>query len=100
MNTKIKDRLSFLQLAKKIASLLKKNTEHSMQAVRFKLKSSSYHYSPSHERYVSFPQTVEIYLLPIKAPDEGKVYLYTPYLHRDGMIVLVNEDLIEILGDN
>ena len=103
MDKKKAESISFSELSDKIAKLLKNNSENTLQAVYFnpeKTTDASYYYSPSKLSFVRIPQQAELYVLPVAHRDLHKVYLYSPYNFRNGIIISVDKDLIITIGEN
>jgi|TARA_E500000305_G_C3950048_1_gene201719 hypothetical protein len=103
MSKKKAESISFSSLASKISKLLKENSDNTLQAVHFNPEMTNeyaYYYSPSELSLVHIPLRAELYILPVKHTDSEKVYLYSPYILREGVIVSVNKELIIIIGDN
>ena len=103
MSNKKPESISFSELSDKIAKLLKNNSENSLEAVYLdpiKTSESGYYYSPSKLSFVYIPQQAELYKLPVPHSDPDKIYLYSPYNFRNGIIISVDKDSIISIGEN
>ena len=71
-----------------------------LPSVKLKGKGGGYYYSASDRSFVYMDRNCELYLLPWKRDDKGRLFLYSPYTFKQGMIILAEEDDIILLGFN
>ena len=87
-------------LAEKLEKFLVSKGGNLLPSVRIKGKSGGYYYSASDKSFVYVDRNSELYLLPWKRDEKGRLYLYSPYTFKQGIIILAEEDEIELIGFN
>ena len=89
------------KLAAKMWSNMKTKDKELLQAVRFKEKGHGFYYSTADKRPMWVNKGDEWYHVPFMEKDEyDRVCLYSPYLFKMAIFILVPEDEIEYLGFN
>ena len=92
--------LSAEALAEKLQKFLVSKDGNLLPCVKLKGKKGGYYYSVSDRGFVYIDRNCELYLLPWKRDEKGRLYLYSPYTFKQGMIIAVEEDEIVLLGFN
>ena len=89
------------KLAAKLQSNLKTTKKELLKCVRFKEKGKGFYYSTADKRLMYINRQDEWYHVPfIEKDDQGRVCLYSPYLFKMAIFILVPEDEIEYIGYN
>ncbi len=92
--------LSAKSLYEKLEKFLKSKEGNLLPSVKLKGKGGGYYYSASDKSFVYLDRDSELYLLPWKRDEKGRLYLYSPYTFKQGMIIVAEEDEIILLGFN
>ena len=92
--------LSARALAEKLEKFMVSKAGNLLPSVKLKGKGGGYYYSASDKNFVYVDRDSELYLLPWKRDEKGRLYLYSPYTFKQGMIILAEEDDIILLGFN
>ena len=92
--------LSAQALAEKLEKFMVSKGGNLLPSVKLKGKGGSYYYSASDKGFVYVDKDSELYLLPWKRDEKGRLYLYSPYTFKQGVIILAEEDDIVLLGFN
>ena len=102
MNLEKEETLSLTEqaLVEKLEQFMKSKNGNLLPSVTLKGKGGGYYYSASDKSFVYVDRNSELYLLPWKRDEKGRLYLYSPYTFKQGMIILVEEDDIILLGFN
>ena len=87
-------------LVEKLSQFLKSKNGNLLPSVKIKGEKGGYFYSVSDRSFVYMHRNSELYLLPWKKDEKGRLYLYSPYTFKQGMIILAEEDEIILLGFN
>jgi hypothetical protein len=93
-------KVNFKDLANKIAKYMKDGKENLLKLVKIKGNGVAYYYSVSDSSFVLMPKTAEMYLLPWKKDEKNRLFVFSPYIFSSGIIIMVPEDEIEIIGFN
>tara|TARA_Y100000114_G_C11630592_1_gene264221 strand:- start:259 stop:573 length:315 start_codon:yes stop_codon:yes gene_type:complete len=89
------------KLAFKLWSNMKTKEKELLQAVRFKKKGHGFYYSTADKKPMYINRGDEWYYVPFMKKDEqGRVCLYSPYLFKMAIFIMVPEDEIEYIGLN
>jgi hypothetical protein len=88
------------RLVEKLEKFMVSKSGNLLPSVQIKGKSGSYYYSVSDKYFKYVDRQSEFYLLPWKKYEGNRVYVYTPYTFKQGIIILVPEDEIILLGFN
>ena len=86
------------RLVEKLEKFMVSKSGNLLPSVQIKGKSGSYYYSVSDKYFKYVDRQSEFYLLPCKKYEGNRVYVYTPYTFKQGIIILVPEDEIILLG--
>ena len=92
--------MNYGKIAKKINELLLNGTENTLVSVKIEGQGYGYYYDLTTMSFTKISKNSEMYLLPIKKQEEGKVAIYVPNYHGVGTIIRVNEEEIVYLGFN
>ena len=92
--------LSAKALYEKLEKFLKSKSGNLLPSVKLKGEAGGYYYSVSDKRFVYVDRNSELYLLPWKKDEKGRLYLYSPYTFKQGMIIVAEEEEIILLGFN
>lgn len=92
--------LSAKALYEKLEKFLKSKEGNLLPSVKLKGEKGGYYYSVSDRGFVYIDRNCELYLLPWKKDEKGRLYLYSPYTFKQGMIIVAEEDEIVLLGFN
>ena len=87
-------------LYEKLEKFLVSKGGNLLPSVKLKGKGGGYYYSAGDKTFIYMDRGAELYLLPWKRDDKGRLYLYSPYTFKQGMIILAEEDEIILLGFN
>jgi hypothetical protein len=87
-------------LYENLQKFMKSKSGNLLPSVKLKGKGGGYYYSASDKSFVYMDRGAELYLLPWKRDEKGRLYLYSPYTFKQGIIILVEEDDIILLGFN
>lgn len=87
-------------LVAKLEKFMVSKAGNLLPCVKLKGKKGGYYYSPGDNEFVYLDRNCELYLLPWKKDDKGRLYLYSPYTFKQGIIILAEEDEIILLGFN
>ena len=87
-------------LVEKLEKFMVSKTGNLLPSVKLKGEGGGYYYSPSDRSFVFVGRNSELYLLPWKRDDKGRLYVYSPYTFKQGIIILVEEEEVELLGFN
>ena len=97
MGDKITD---FKGVAKEIADLLSKGEHNNLVAVMLKGDGRGFYYSMIHKKPIEVPRKAQYYLLPFEKDENGRLYVFSSYIFYSGLILLVPEEEIELIGYN
>ena len=92
--------LSARALVEKLEKFMVSKGGNLLPSVKLKGDGGGYYYSASDKSFVYVDKNSELYLLPWKRDEKGRLYLYSPYTFKQGMIILAEEDDIILLGFN
>ncbi len=92
--------LSVKALVEKLEKFMKSKAGNLLPCVKLKGSGGGYYYSASDRSFVYLDRGCELYLLPWKRDEKGRVFLYSPYTFKQGMIVMAEDDEIILLGFN
>ena len=92
--------MNYGKIANKINELLLNGTENTLVAVKIEGQGYGYYYDLISMAFTKISKNSEMYLLPIKKQEEGKVVIYIPNYHGGGTIIRVNQEEIVYLGFN
>jgi len=87
-------------LVEKLEKFMVSKAGNLLPSVKLKGEGGGYYYSASDRSFVFVGRNSELYLLPWKRDSKGRLYVYSPYTFKQGMIILVEEEEIELLGFN
>ena len=90
-----------MKLAAKLTNYLKDSKGNSLQMVGFKQKGTAFYWSITEKSFILVNKSSDWYFAPIREKDEmGRVCLYSPYLFAMGVLILVPEEEIDLIGFN
>jgi len=92
--------LSAIALYEKLEKFLKSKEGNLLPSVKLKGEGGGYYYSVSDRGFAYVDRNCELYLLPWKRDEKGRLFLYSPYTFKQGMIIVAEEDEIVLLGFN
>jgi len=92
--------LSAKALYEKLEKLMVSKGGNLLPSVKLKGKGGGYYYSASDKSFIYMDRNAELYLLPWKRDEKGRLYLYSPYTFKQGVIILAEEDEIILIGFN
>ncbi len=87
-------------LYEKLEKFMKSKEGNLLPSVKLKGKKGGYYYSVSDRGFVYMDRNAELYLLPWKRDEKGRLFLYSPHTFKQGMIIVAEEDEIILLGFN
>jgi len=92
--------ISAKALYEKLEKFLKSKDGNLLPSVKLKGEGGGYYYSVSDRGFVYVDRNSELYLLPWRKDEKGRLFLYSPYTFKQGMIIVAQEDDILLLGFN
>jgi hypothetical protein len=92
--------LSVEALVNKLEKFMVSKAGNLLPSVKLKGEGGGYYYSASDRSFVYVHRDSELYLLPWKKDDKGRLFLYSPYTFKQGMIIVAEEEEIILLGFN
>ena len=92
--------MNYSKVVEKIKKLLLQGTENTLIAVNIKGDGCGYYYDLVTLSFTKISRGSEMYILPVKTTQEGKVSVYVPNYHGGGTIIQVEEDDIVYVGLN
>ena len=92
--------LSAKALYEKLEKFMVSKGGNLLPSVKLKGKGGGYYYSASDKSFIYMDRNAELYLLPWKRDEKGRLYLYSPYTFKQGVIILAEEDEIILIGFN
>ncbi len=87
-------------LVEKLEKFMVSKAGNLLPSVKLKGKGGSYYYSASDKSFVYINRNAELYLLPWKRDEKGRLYLYSPHTFKQGIIIMAEEEDIVLLGFN
>ena len=87
-------------LVEKLEKFMVSKAGNLLPSLKLKGKGGSYYYSASDRSCIYVDRSAEFYLLPWKKDDKGRLYVYSPHTFKQGIIIMVEEDNIILLGFN
>jgi len=88
------------KLVEKLEKYMVSKSGYLLPSAIIKGKKGGYFFSVTDKRFVYMDRQAEFYVLPWKKDEQGRLYLYSPHTFKQGIIILVPEDEINILGFN
>ena len=92
--------LSVEALVSKLEKFMVSKAGNLLPSVKLKGKGGGYYYSASDKNFIYIHRNCELYLLPWKKDERGRLFLYSPYTFKQGMIIVAEEEEIILLGFN
>ena len=101
-DSKMKDfEVNTMKLAVKLSAYLKDRDGNSLQLINFKQKGTGFYWSITEKSFILVNKESDWYYAPVRDKDErGRICLYSPYLFSMGVIILVPEEEIDLIGFN
>ena len=90
--------LDFPAVTAKIAEMLTKGEQNSLPSAMIKGSGIGFYYSLVDKRMIPVQKRGELYLLPLEKDEKGRFYVFSPGLFGSGMVVLVPEDELILIG--
>ena len=87
-------------LVEKLEKFMVSKAGNLLPSVKLKGVGGSYYYSASDRSFVYINKNAELYLLPWKKDEKGRLYLYSPHTFKQGVIIMAEEEDIILLGFN
>jgi hypothetical protein len=92
--------MDYAGVASKIVDLLKKGEKNNLVSVMIKDTGQEYYFDLATNQYILIKKQAEMYYLPLTKSDDGKCYVFLPYVFASGAIILVPEDDLLFIGHN
>lgn len=89
-----------MKLVEKIEKFMVSKSGYLLPTAKIKGKKGGYYWSVTDKAFMYVDRKSELYILPWKKDDKGRMYLFSPYTFKQGIIIAVYEDEIIKLGFN
>jgi len=99
IDTKMSEKtLNLPAVTAKIAEMLLKGEQNSLPSAMIKGSGVGFYYSLADKRMIPVPKKGELYVLPLEKDEKGCFYVFSPGLFGTGMVVLVPENELILIG--